>query len=133
MSKRRKRRRRDNSKCKLDECVYLFVQTLIISVGDIYRINKTKVMSASVTDYRHCAETQDHRLEGSKTASTLPYILIADQYCLQITVPISSYYLHHFMYIYLLISIALQSSCSFNSHTLQKLTASLVICLIITI
>ena len=54
-----------------------------------------------VTDYRHCAETQDHRVEGSKTASTPPYILIADQYCLQITIPISatyypimSYYLH---------------------------------------
>ena len=48
MSKRRKRRRRDNSKCKLDECVYLFVQILIISVGNIYRINKTKVTSASL-------------------------------------------------------------------------------------
>ena len=32
----------------------------------------------TVTDYRHCAETQDHRLEGSKTASTPPYILLAD-------------------------------------------------------
>ena len=46
-------------------------------------------------------ETQDRHLEGSKTALTPPYILIADQYCLQITVPISaiyypimSYYLH---------------------------------------
>jgi hypothetical protein len=45
-----------------------------------------------VTDYRHCAETQDHRLEGSKTASTPPYILLADQYCLRITVPISVTY-----------------------------------------
>ena len=54
-----------------------------------------------VTDYRHCVETQDRHLEGSKTASTPPYILLADQYCLQITVPISatyypimSYYFH---------------------------------------
>ena len=55
----------------------------------------------SVTDYRHCVETQDRHLEGFKIASTPPYILIEDQYCLQITVPISatyypimSYYLH---------------------------------------
>ena len=55
----------------------------------------------NVTDYRHCVETQDRHLEGSKIASTPPYILIEDQYCLQITVPISatyypimSYYLH---------------------------------------
>src|SRR5712672_3285636 len=64
------------------------------------RCNPLKRM-LSVSDYQHCAETQDRRLEGSKTASTPPYILIADRYFLQITVPISatyypimSYYLH---------------------------------------
>ena len=46
----------------------------------------------SVTDYRHCVETQDRHPEGSKKASTPPYILLADQYCLQITVPISAIY-----------------------------------------
>ena len=46
----------------------------------------------SVTDYRHCAETQDHRLEGSKTALPPPNILVADQYWWQITVPISAIY-----------------------------------------
>ena len=45
-----------------------------------------------VTDYRHCVKTRDRHPEGSKTASTPPYILIADQYYLQITVPISSIY-----------------------------------------
>ena len=36
--------------------------------------------SLIVTDHRHCAETQDRHLEGSKTASTPPYILAADHY-----------------------------------------------------
>ena len=40
--------------------------------------NSVDTMRKTVTDYRHCAETQDHRLEGSKTASTPPYILLAD-------------------------------------------------------
>ena len=73
-------------------------------------------------NYRHCAETQDHRLEGSKTASTPPYILIADQYCLQITVPISvTYYpiMSYFLYLLRVYIEALelhsQSSRSFNS------------------
>jgi len=71
-------------------------------------------LGGCVTDYQHCAETRDCRLEGSKTALTLPYILLADRYYLQITVPISvtyypimSYYLHRFIYIYYLISIDL--------------------------
>src|ERR1700722_3680953 len=75
-----------------------------------------------MTDYRHCAETQDHRLEGSKTASTPPYILIADQYCLQITVPISvtyypimSYYLHLLRVYIETLELHSQLSCLFNS------------------
>src|SRR5882762_11592971 len=82
----------------------------------------------NVSDYRHCAETQDRRLEGSKTASTPPYILIADQYCLQITIPISvtyypimSYYLH-FLRVYIeALELHSQSSRSLNSPTLQSL------------
>src|ERR1700723_2954681 len=75
-----------------------------------------------VTDYRHCAETRDHRVEGSKTASTPPYILIADQYCLQITAPISaiyypimSYYLHLLRVYIEALELHSQSSRSFNS------------------
>src|SRR6267154_4092996 len=78
--------------------------------------------SLSVTDYRHCAETQDHHLEGSKIASTPPYILIADQYCLQITVPISvtyypimSYYLHLLRVYIEALELHSQSSRPFNS------------------
>ena len=50
---------------------------------------------------------QDRRLEGSKRASTPPYILIADRYYLQITVPISAIYYPivsyypHLLYIYI--------------------------------
>jgi len=63
-------------------------------------------------------------LEGSKTALTPPYILIADQYCLQITVPISvtyypimSYYLHLLRVYIETLELYLQSSRSFNpSH-----------------
>ena len=46
----------------------------------------------SVSDYQYCVETRDRHPEGSKTASTPPYILIADQYYLQITAPISAIY-----------------------------------------
>jgi len=82
------------------------------------------ILSLFVTDYRHCAETQDHRLEGSRTASTPPYILIADQYCLQITIPISvAYHLFMSYFLYLLrvyieaLELHLQSSRSlFPTH-----------------
>src|SRR6267154_696609 len=85
--------------------------------------------SLSVTDYRHCAETQDHRSEGSKTASTPPYILIEDQYCLQITVPISvtyypimSYYLHLLRVYIEALELHSQSSRSFNSSHCKAYT-----------
>ena len=85
----------------------------------------------TVTDYQRCAETQDRRLEGSKTASTPPYILIADRYYLQITVPISvtyypimSYYLHLLRVYIEALELHLQSSRSFNTHTLQSLQNS---------
>jgi hypothetical protein len=84
--------------------------------------------SVFVTDYQHCAETQDRRLEGSKTTSTPPYILLADQYCLQTTVPISvtyypvmSYYLHLLRVYIEALKLHSQSSRSFNSATLQSL------------
>src|SRR5712672_2381000 len=91
------------------------------------RCNPLKRM-LSVSDYQHCAETQDRRLEGSKTASTPPYILIADRYFLQITVPISvtyypimSYY-PHLLRVYIeTLELHSQSSSSFNSSPLQSL------------
>ena len=66
-------------------------------VYPVFRLNAegsrlAEVLMRPVTDYRHCIETQDRRPEGSKTASTPPYILIADRYYLQITVPISAIY-----------------------------------------
>ena len=76
----------------------------------------------SVTDYRHCVETQDRHPEGSRTALTPLYILIADQYYLQITVSISAiYYPIMSYYLYLLrvyieaLELHLQSSRSCNS------------------
>ena len=64
-------------------------------------------LKLGVTDYRHCVKTRDRYPEGSKTASTPPYILIADQYYLQITAPISAIYYPiisyypHLLYIYI--------------------------------
>ena len=55
-------------------------------------ISRIGLRYVTVTDYRHCIETQDRHPEGSKMGSTPPYILIADQYYLQITVPISAIY-----------------------------------------
>ena len=84
--------------------------------------NATAGPSFSVTDYRHCVETQDRHLEGSKTASTPPYILLADQYYLQITVPISatyypimSYYFHLLRVYIEALELHSQSSRSCNS------------------
>ena len=83
----------------------------------------------SVTDYRHCVETQDHHLEGSKMALMPPYILIADQYCLQITVPISatyypimSYYLHLLRVYIEALELYSQSSRSCNSSHCKAYT-----------
>jgi hypothetical protein len=77
-------------------------------------------------------KTQDRHPEASKTASTPPYILLADQYCLQITVPISaiyypiiSYY-RHLLRVYIeALELPSQSSRSFNSPTLQSLHSGL--------
>ena len=95
-------------------------ETFIVSEIELFIVN--------VSDYRHCAETQDRHLEGSKRASTPPYILIADRYYLQITVPISaiyypimSYYLHLLRVYIEALELHSQLSCSFNSTTLQSL------------
>ena len=72
----------------------------------------------SVTDYRHCIETRDRHPEGSKPASTPPYILIADQYYLQITVPISAIYYPHSLRVYIEpLELHSQSSRSCIPHT----------------
>ena len=64
-------------------------------------------ISNSVTDYR-CYRDSLNATLYIDCRSILP----AD-HC--------SHFSYHFMYIYLLISIDLQSSCSFNTHTLQSL------------
>src|SRR3984957_14433373 len=67
----------------------------------------------SVTDYRHCVDTRSspERLQDSVNATLYidrRSILLAD-HC--------SHFSYHFMYIYHLIPIDLQSSCSFfSSH-----------------
>ena len=60
--------------------------------------------------------------KAPRQRQTPPYILIADQYCLQITAPISaiyypimSYYLHLLCVYIEALELHLQSSCSFNS------------------
>ena len=76
----------------------------------------------SITDYRHCIETQDRHLEGSKMGLTPLYILLADRYYLQITIPISAIYYPiisyypYLLYIYIEpLELHLQSSRSFIS------------------
>ena len=77
--------------------------------------------SKSVTDYRHCAETQGCSLPGciSTTFVHIVYLTTNDSlgYCRLRRQPFGPY----FMYIYHLISIDLQSSCSVNSLPLQSL------------
>ena len=82
-----------------------------------------------VTDYRHCAETQGCSLPGC-ISTTFVYIVCfttndSPGYCRLRQQPYGLY----FMYIYQLISIVLQSSCSDNSTTLQKLTVMSPACL----
>ncbi|OCK93797.1 uncharacterized protein K441DRAFT_136500 [Cenococcum geophilum 1.58] len=63
--------------------------------------------SLSVTDYRCCRDSLNATLYIDRRSILLAY------HC--------SHFSYHFMYIFHLIPIDLQSSCSFNSHTLQSL------------
>jgi len=81
-------------------------------------IYTTTLVFLFVTDYRHYVETRDRHPEGSKTASTPPYILLADRYYLQITIPISAIYYPiipyypHLLRVYIEpLELYLQSSC----------------------
>ena len=102
---------------------------VIKNSDDLYTIyliilSKVLVRRVVVTDYRHYVETRDRHLEGSKTASTPPYILIANRYYLQITVPISAIYYPilsyypHLLRVYIeALDLHLQSSRSCIPHS----------------
>ena len=94
-------------------------------------------LGGCVTDYRHYVETRDRYPEGSKTASTPPYILIADQYYLQITAPISAIYYPiipyypHLLRVYIeALELHLQSSRSCIPHSAKAYISIISSCLL---